>query len=105
MNFYHFPTEFYFILCYAYVNLFPSVSTAPVGVKAPNWFQVYSGYIVETRWDPPASTAGLLTRYVLRAYNESHPDEPSVETLIVNITRRIGELRPSSVLKAVRLLS
>ncbi|XP_048258912.1 usherin-like [Haliotis rufescens] len=45
---------------------------SPVGVVAPYRVRALSGYIIEAFWLKPTSTSGLLTKYVLTAYNQDN---------------------------------
>ena len=65
---------------------------APVGVTAPYEARHISGFLVEVKWKAPVSTAGLLTKFVLIAYNNDNLLIDPVEALITNTSKRIGEL-------------
>ncbi|XP_060070524.1 usherin-like [Ylistrum balloti] len=65
---------------------------APIGVKPPYDVTVLSGYVITARWQRPLITAGLLTKYILLAYdrtNASVPPKSTILTLIGEITTAI----------------
>lgn len=53
--------------------------TAPIGVSAPFDVVVVTGYIITAKWTVPQSISGLLSKYVLRAYNLDYLDIPPVQ--------------------------
>ena len=54
-------------------------STAPIGVSSPFDVVVVTGYIITAKWTVPQSISGLLSKYVLRAYNLDYFDIPPVQ--------------------------
>ena len=64
----------------------------PVGVTAPYEIKHYNGTLVEVKWLAPVSTAGLLTEFILKAYNMENVSIPAVEALFTNTSKRIGML-------------
>ena len=61
-------------------------------MTAPYEARHLSGFKVEVKWKAPISTAGLMNRFVLRAYNNKDPLIDPVEALITNTSKRIGKL-------------
>ena len=64
-----------------------------MGVTAPYEAKHYSGFQVEVKWKAPESTAGLLTKFILRAYNNEDPLIDPVEALVTNTSKRIGQFQ------------
>ena len=60
-------------------------------MTAPYEAKFYSGFLVEVKWKAPVSTAGLLTKFILRAYNNEDPLIDPVEALVTNTSKRIGK--------------
>ncbi|XP_041351149.1 usherin-like [Gigantopelta aegis] len=53
---------------------------APVGVQPPDMVRALTGYMFTANWPKPDSTSGLLTKYILTAYNVDNPEiDPIVE--------------------------
>ena len=63
---------------------------APVGVTAPYEARHLSGFKVEVKWLAPVSTAGLMSKFVLKAYNNEDPLIDPVEALFTNTSKRKG---------------
>ena len=57
--------------------------TAPTGVSAPTDPQSISGYIIEVKWQQPNGNTGVITQYILTAYNL---DEPSLDPVTADFT-------------------
>lgn len=64
---------------------------APIGVRPPYSVTVLSGFEISASWYPPKSSAGLLTHYILRAYNMDRPELPPVETIFTDTSIYNGE--------------
>lgn len=58
--------------------------TAPIGVRSPYNVKVLSGFEISASWYPPQSSAGLLSQYILQAYNRDKPQEAPVETVFTD---------------------
>ncbi|XP_021347323.1 usherin-like [Mizuhopecten yessoensis] len=64
---------------------------APIGVKPPFEVKVLSGYVITARWQSPLITAGLLTKYILLAYDRKSPKVPPVQEEFT-IDKMYGEI-------------
>ncbi|KAH3846704.1 hypothetical protein DPMN_089006 [Dreissena polymorpha] len=67
-----------------------SFSPAPVGVTPPYEAKHYTGYHVEFHWLAPVSTSGMMTKFVLKAYNLDNTTLDPVEALFTNTSKREG---------------
>lgn len=54
----------------------------------------YNGYLVEFKWLAPVSTSGLLTKFVLQAYNLDNTTIDPVEATFTNTSKREGNSSP-----------
>ena len=75
--------------CFTQVLLY--LFLAPVGVTAPYEARHLSGFKVEVKWLAPVSTAGLMSKFVLKAYNNEDPLIDPVEALFTNTSKRKGK--------------
>lgn len=71
---------------------------APIGVRPPYSVTVLSGFEISASWYPPKSSAGLLTHYILRAYNMDRPELAPVETIFTDMSIYNGETSGDSIL-------
>ncbi|XP_052767673.1 usherin-like isoform X2 [Mya arenaria] len=65
---------------------------SPVGVTPPYEVKHYSGFLVKFKWLAPVSTSGLLTQFVIKAYNMDNVTIDPVEALITNTSKREGNM-------------
>ncbi|XP_053408878.1 usherin-like [Mercenaria mercenaria] len=65
---------------------------SPVGVTAPYEVYHYNGYLVKFKWLAPVSTSGLMTKFVLQAYNLDNETIPPVEAIFTNTSKREGNM-------------
>lgn len=64
---------------------------APIGVRPPYSVTVLSGFEISASWYPPKSTAGLLSHYILRAYNMDRLELPPIETILTDTSIYNGD--------------
>ncbi len=62
------------------------MTTAPRGVSGPFNVFVVDGYTIQAEWTEPSIRTGLITEYILRAYDREDLDETPVEASFTNTT-------------------
>lgn len=69
--------------------------TAPIGVRSPYSVKVLSGFEISASWYPPQSSAGLLSHYILMAYNMDKPQLPPAKTIFTDTSIYTGNTSTS----------
>ncbi|XP_055957017.1 usherin-like [Patella vulgata] len=65
---------------------------APTGVKEPFNVEALSGYMIQAEWNKPASTSGLLSKFILVGYVNENDTIAPIQTEFLDTDSRAGNL-------------
>lgn len=60
--------------------------SAPIGLSPPIDPVSITGYVIQLQWQRPSGNTGLLTQYILSAYNLDLPDIAPVQAVFTDTT-------------------
>ena len=65
---------------------------APTGLLPPYDVEVISGYQIKAKWHKPTGHTGVITQFLLRAYNLDIPGESPVQVVYNNTELTAGKM-------------